>query len=116
MWAIYPGKLEESIKTKKCVAFLEEVISATPRYTAKRERRGNQEKVASNMVCESGVDTPPIRVKKFAQTALIPMRSDAERIATSPVPPRPLWRVVTIDASTGYMLKFRHKEADQRRY
>lgn len=29
VWAIYPGKLEESIKTKKCVAFLEAYFAST---------------------------------------------------------------------------------------
>lgn len=48
------------------------------------------------------VVTPPIRVEIWAKGMRF-IRLDPERMATSPVPPRPLWQTVTSEASTGYM-------------
>lgn len=54
------------------------------------------------MVAKITVDAPPMRVEICAN-GINDIRFEADRIATSPVPPRPLWQQVTIADSIGYI-------------
>src|SRR6476646_7192402 len=60
------------------------------------------ENIFNKIVAVTTIAAPPKRVEICAN-GINSIRFEADKIATSPVPPNPLWHPVTIADSTGYI-------------